>query len=112
MSCILAKWFWPTEMSLSLTHRSLEASCIKWAETYFGRRSASLIKEFWTLGILSLTVSEPVMVETIPHSNIGLSHCLWICKMVVGLGTLFCWPISLSDEICVCSVLKSPRTVL
>ena len=48
-SCILAKWFWPTVMSLSLTYGSLEASCNKRADTYLGRRSASLMKEFWTL---------------------------------------------------------------
>ena len=51
LACILAKWFWPTVMSLPLTYGSpgLEASCIKRADTYFGRRSISLIKEFWTL---------------------------------------------------------------
>ena len=70
------KWFWPTEMCLSLTYGSPEASCIKRADTYFGRRSASQIKEFWTLCILLMTVSETVMVETIPYSNIGLTHCL------------------------------------
>ena len=48
-ACILAKWFWPTMMSLSLTYGSPEASCNKRAGTYFGRRSASLMKEFWTL---------------------------------------------------------------
>ena len=53
-----------------------EASCNKRADTYLGRRSASLIKEFWTLCILVMTVSETVMVETIPYSNIGLTHCL------------------------------------
>ena len=26
-ACILAKWFWPTVMSLSLTYGSPEASC-------------------------------------------------------------------------------------
>ena len=46
-ACILAKWFWPTVMSLS--YGSPEASCNKRAHTYFGRRSASLMKEFWTL---------------------------------------------------------------
>ena len=45
-ACILAKWFWPTMMSLSLTYGSPEVSCNKRANTYFGRRSASLIKEF------------------------------------------------------------------
>ena len=46
------------------------------ADTYFGRRSASLIKEFWILCILLITDSETVMVETILYSNIGLTHCL------------------------------------
>ena len=74
--CILAKWFWPTETSLSLTYGSPEVSCNKRADTYLGRQSDSLIKEFWTLCIFVMTVSETVMVETIPHSNIGLTHCL------------------------------------
>ena len=50
-ACILAKWFWPTEVSLSFTYGSPEASCNKRADTYLGRRSASLMKEFWTLCI-------------------------------------------------------------
>ena len=73
-ACILAKWFWPTEISLSFTYGSPEASCNKRADTYLGRRSASLMKEFWTLCIFVMTVSETVMVETIPYSNIGLKH--------------------------------------
>ena len=75
-ACILAKWFWPTVMSLSLTYGSPETSCNKRADTYLGRRSAGLMKEFWTLRILVMTVSETLMVETIPYSNIGLTHCL------------------------------------
>ena len=75
-ACILAKWFWPTEISLSLTYGSNEASCNKRADTYLGRRSTSLMKEFWTLCIFVMTVSITVMVETIPYSNIGLTHCL------------------------------------
>ena len=75
-ACILAKWFWPTVMSLSLTCGSFEVSCNKRADTYFGRGSASLVKEFWTLCIFVMRVSETVMVETIPYSNIGLTHCL------------------------------------
>ena len=75
-ACILAKWFWPTVISLSLTYGSPEASCNKRADTYLGRRSASLMEEFWTLCILMMTVSETIMVETIPYSNIGLTHCL------------------------------------
>ena len=76
-TCILAKWFWPTVMSLSLTYGSPEASCER-AVTYLGRRSASLMKEFWTLCIFVMTVSETIMVETIPYSNIALIriHCL------------------------------------
>ena len=75
-ACILVKWFWSMVMSLSSTSGSREASCKNWADTYFRRRSASLIKEFWTLCILVMTVSETFMVETIPYSNIGLTHCL------------------------------------
>ena len=75
-ACILAKWFWPMEISLSFTYGSPEASCNKRADTYLGRRSASLMKEFWTLCIFVMTVYETVMVETIPYSNIGLTHCL------------------------------------
>ena len=44
-ACILAKWFWPTEITISLTYGSPEASCNKRADTYLGRRSASLMKE-------------------------------------------------------------------
>ena len=73
-ACILAKWLWPTVMSLSITYGSPEASCNKWADTYFGRRSAGLIKEFCTLCIRAMIVSETVMVETIPYSNIGLTQ--------------------------------------
>ena len=88
-ACILAKWFWPAVMSLSLTYGSPEASCNKQVDTYFGRQSASLMKEFWTLCIFVITVSETVMVETISYSNIGLTDCLQICKMVAGLGLHF-----------------------
>ena len=72
---LLAKWFWPTVMRLFLTYGSPEALCNKRADTYLGRQSASLMKEFWTLFILVMTISETVMVETIPYSNIGLIHC-------------------------------------
>ena len=88
-ACILAKWFWPTVMSLSLTYGNPEASCNKRADTHFGRRSASLMKKSWTLCILVMTVFETVMVETIPYSNIGLTHGFQICKMVAGLGPYF-----------------------
>ena len=65
-ACILAKWFSLTVMSLSLTYRSPEASCNKRDDTYLGRRSASLMKEFWTLCIFVMTFSETVLIETIP----------------------------------------------
>ena len=45
-ACILAKWLWPSVVSLSLTYGSPEASCNKRVDTYFGRRSVSLMKEF------------------------------------------------------------------
>ena len=32
-ACILAKWFWPTEIGFSLTYGSPEASCNKRADT-------------------------------------------------------------------------------
>ena len=75
-ACLLAKRFWPTVVSLSLKYGSPKASCNKRADTYLGRQSASLMKEFCTLCIFVMTVSETIMVETIPYSNIGLTHCL------------------------------------
>ena len=88
-ACLLAMWFWATVMSLSLTYGSPEASCNKRADTYFGKRSASLMKEFWTLCIFVMTVSETVMVETIPCSNIGLTHCRFV-QWLKDLGPTFC----------------------
>ena len=110
-ACILAKWFgllwW-----VSLLHMEVpRPACNKRADTYFGRRSASLMKEFWTLCIFVMTVSKTVMVETIPYSNIGLTHCRLV-KWCRDLGPTFCWPIFLSDEIFGCSVLKFPQSVL
>ena len=55
-ACILAKWFWPTEMSIFLTHGSPGASCIKRVETYFGRRSDDLNQPRWS--ILNLCTGE------------------------------------------------------
>ena len=75
-ACFLAKWFWPTLMSLSHTYGSPETSSNKRANTYIGRQSASPMKEFWTLCILLMTDSETVMVETISYPNIDLTHCL------------------------------------
>ena len=72
---ILAKWYRPTVIGLSLTYGSPEASCNKRADTYFRRHSTSLMKSSG-LCILLMTDSETVMVETIPYSNIGLTHCL------------------------------------
>ena len=88
-ACILAKWFWPTVMILSLTYGSPDASCNKRADTYIGKRSASLMKEFWTLCTFVMTVSETVMVETIAYSNIGLTHCRF-AKWLRDLDPTFC----------------------
>ena len=55
VACILAKWFWPNEISLSFTYGSPEASYNKRADTYLGRLSASLLKEFWTLCIFVIS---------------------------------------------------------
>ena len=79
--CILAKWFWPTEISLSFTYGSPEASCNKRTDTYLGRLSASLMKEFWTLCIFVMTVSETVMVETIPWQRVMVGQQI-ICTNV------------------------------
>ena len=43
LACILAK------VVLALTYGSPKGSCVKRADTYFGKRSDSLMKEFWTL---------------------------------------------------------------
>ena len=100
-------------ISLSWTYGSPEASCNKQADTYFGGLSASLINKFWTLCILLMTDSETVMVETIPYSNIGLTHnvCRFV-KWLWDLDPIFCLPISLSGEIFSCSVLKFSQNVL
>ena len=76
-ACILAKWFWPTVMNLSLTYGSTEASGNKRANTYFGRQSASLKKEFWTLCIFVMTVS---------HIRILVLHT--VCRFVKWLQDL------------------------
>ena len=110
--CILAKWFWPTEISLSFTYGSPETSCNKQAGTYLGRRSASLMKEFWTLCIFVMTVSETVMVET---THIRILTLYIVCRFVKwfrDLSPTFCWPIFLNDEIFGCSILKCPQNVL
>ena len=100
LACILAKWFRPTETSLSLTYGIPEASYNKHVETYFGRQRASLIKEFWTLFILSMIVSETVIVEKQSHTRTLISHI--VCKSLKWLRDLdpiFHLPIFLSDEI-------------
>ena len=89
-ACILAKWFWPTEISLSFTYGSPEASCNKRADTYLERQSASLMKEFWTLCIFVMTVSETVMVEQ-SHIRILVLHIVCrFAKWFRDLGPTFC----------------------
>ena len=48
---------------------------------------ASLMKKFWTHCIFVMTVSETVMVETIPYSNIGLTHSPQFVDLQNGCGT-------------------------
>ena len=89
-ACILAKWFWPTEISLSFTFGNPEASCNKRADTYLGRRSARLMKEFWTVFVFVMTVSETVMVETIPIQILVLHIVCRFAKWFRDLGPTFC----------------------
>ena len=49
------------------------------SDTYFGRQSASLIKEFWTLCILLMTDSETVMAK----NNLIFEY--WTYTLFVGL---------------------------
>ena len=67
LACILAKWFWPTVMNLSLTYGSPEA---------FRRRSARPNERV----LDSLNFDDDGFRNgygrTIPYSNIGLTHCL------------------------------------
>ena len=67
-ACVLAKWFWPNVMSLSLLHMDWSRGLVYQTsrDIYFGRRNASLMREFWTLCILVMTVSETVMVRNNP----------------------------------------------
>ena len=66
---------WPvaTAESLSLTYGKPEVSC------------NSLVDMFCNFCSLVMTVSETIIVEIAPYSNIGLTHCLWICKILCGL---------------------------
>ena len=43
-ACMLARWFWPTEISLSFRYGSPKASCNKRADTYLGSLISNLIK--------------------------------------------------------------------
>ena len=83
---IPAKRFWPTEISLSPTHGSPEASRNKWANAHSGRQSASPMKELRTPCTPVTSVPETVTAETTPHSNTGPTHCPQICIMVLGPG--------------------------
>ena len=69
---------WPvaTAKSLSLTYGKPEVLCNSLVDMYPGNRSAILMKEFCSFCSLVMTVSETVIVEITPYSNIGLTHCL------------------------------------
>ena len=71
---------WPvaTAKSLFLTYGKPGVSCNtnSLVDKYLGKRSASLMKEFCNFYSLVMTVSETVIVEITPYSNIGFTHCL------------------------------------
>ena len=69
---------WPvaTAKILSLTYGKPEVSRNSLVDMYLGKRSASLMKEFFNFCSLVMTVSEKVIVEIIPYSNISLTHGL------------------------------------
>ena len=111
-ACILAKWFWPTVMSLSLTYGTPEASCNKRADTYFGRRSASLMKESWALYFGDDSFRNSYRRNN-PHIRILVLHIVCrFAKWLRDLDPTFCRPIFLNDEIFGCSVLKFSQSVL
>ena len=65
-----------TAKILSLTYGKPEVSCKSLVDMYLGKRGASLMKEFCNFCSLVITVSETVIVEITPYSNIVLAHCL------------------------------------
>ena len=69
---------WPvtTAKRLSLTYGKPEVSCNSLVDMFLGKRGASQMKESCNFCILVMTVSETVIVEITPNSNIGLAHCL------------------------------------
>ena len=83
------------ERSLSFMYGRPDESCSSFALMYFSKRRASRIDLFWSRWILLMIVSDVVVVESEPYSKIGLTHCLWICNIVDGLGHHFVLTISL-----------------
>ena len=65
-----------TSKSLSLTYGKPDISCNSLVVMYQGKRSASMMKEFCNFLNLMMTLSEIVIVEITPYSNISLTHCL------------------------------------
>ena len=65
-----------TAKILSLTYGKPEVSCNSLMVAYFGKQSASLMKEFCNFCNLMMTLSEAVMMKITPYSIIGLIHCL------------------------------------
>ena len=51
-----------------------EVSSNSLMDIYRGKRSASLMKEFCNFCSFVMKVSETVIVEIAPYSNIGLTH--------------------------------------
>ena len=82
---------WPvaTNKSLCLTYGKPEVSYNSLVDMYLGKRTGSLMKEFCNFYSLVMTVSKKIIVEIASYSNIGLTHCLQIWKIVCGLGPHF-----------------------
>ena len=114
-SCILAKWFWPTVMSLSFTYGSAEASCSRRADTYFGRRSASLLQPLTKKSSALFSFFYDGFRNSYGRNNLQILvlHIVYrFVKWLWDLDSTFCLPMSLNGEIFNSSVPKFPRNVL
>ena len=102
----IAKWFWPTVMSISLTYESPDASCNNWRNTYFARWSPSVIRVLDSLYFLDNTFQNNPIFEYLSYTHYRFLKWLW------DLDPIFCWQMPLNSEICGCSILKFVVNVL
>ena len=56
-------------------------------------------------------LSEMVMVESEPYSNIGQRHCLYIWIRVAGIWPHFLLLTAINGSTYCCSVLRCPQSV-